>query len=240
MLWKRGEKLWLRAELERIVGAGAAAGEQRAFADERGCEEERGSEEQRQDDSQGCKQVAVGGGSEPAGGEGEAEVQAHRDQRAGAEDTKAVEERYVRPLPGDRPGHVPERDEQRAEPAGRPSAPPHQPDEDRDRDQVGRVDARPVRTGEVLARRPEQEGRGGDRHQCERGGSLYAPRQPRARRAQPCPLNFGGTGRGEGLRARNHGLSLATGPGFRKRSCRTSGVVLVNNACPFRAGDRFR
>ncbi len=180
----RLEELRLRADVERVAGARLDARGQRSFAGERGGEEERRAEVQRQDEDQGREQLPVGGGSEPAGGEGEAEVQAHRDRRGGAQDAEGVYERLVGALPRDRPGQVPECDEEWAEPARGATAPPHESDENRGHDQIGRVAGGSERIREVVARHPEQERRGGDRGRAPArpgaGRSTAARRGPRA------------------------------------------------------------
>ncbi len=205
----RAQELRVRADLERVVRAGPAR-EKRPFAGERGGGEERRAEEQRQDERQSGEQVVVGRRAEPAGGEGEAEIQAHRNRRGGTQDTQRVEESEIRALPRDRPGDESERDEQRAEPAGRPPAQPHQPDEDRRHDQIGRVEGGGTRIREEIASSRQQQRRRSNGWQGQHGRSVEVGRKP-GKHAHPPPL-VGGLDRtreGDGLLIRAHALSLA-------------------------------
>ena len=227
----RLEQPRLGADLERIAGGRRRHTRQAvSVTDEHRGEEQRRAEEERQHESEGHEQPAVGGVFQPAGGEGETEVQAHRDQRGDADDAEAVDERYTRPLPRERPGHVSERDEQRPEPAGRPAPPPDEPDEDRSDDQVGPVRARAAWMGEMLARHAEQERGDGHGRECDHGDLVGVRNDPGARRTQARPFDVGRSGSPEGFRTRDHGLSLATAQGFRKR--------LPCNWC--RSGERLR
>ena len=133
----------------------------------------------------------------------------------------------------------PERDEQRTEPAGRSAAPPDEPDENRHRDQIGRVTAAPYGRARWSLVAPSSSDETATGARKEGGGSSIARREPRTHRAHARPFDLRGSGRGEGLRTRDHGLSLATG----RDSANRRDVVLVSiwltGAAPLAGGVDF-
>ena len=81
--------------------------------------------------------------------------------------------------------------------------------------------------GEVITCDTQQERRDCDRQQEHSGYPSRARGEQRAHGAHRRPFDLSGTGRGEGLRTRHHGLSLAIAGGIRKPVA-SAGVNLVN------------
>ena len=175
-------------DLEGILRATGAACGERSLTDERRRDEQRRSEEEREDDHQRREQPAVG-----------AWFEAGRWRRRGRDTGSSRSaarcrgrrgcRRAARPTPATRSARTCTRARRAAARAGWSGggATTRSPTSTGADDQIGRVRGRSVRTGEMLARRSEQQRRRGDRREGERSRSACARREPHPGRADARP-----------------------------------------------------